>query len=112
MSLEQLLPYVPHVAAVLLAATRMIPRLGALWSRVLPAKWQFLPPVLVVALPQLADALGVAKSPLDLVEAISLAIALVVPGARSSAHVQLAKDAPPPTPKTGAGAAPLNGDQS
>jgi hypothetical protein len=104
---ENLLSYLPQVTAILLAATRMIPRLGPLWSRVLPPKWQWVPGVAVLALPQIADSLGLVKSPLDLVETVTLAIALMVPGARSSAHVALAKDAAPPTPKTGAGAAPL-----
>jgi hypothetical protein len=88
--MNSLLPYLPQVAAILLAASRMIPRLESLWGW-LPAKFRWLPPVLVVALPQIADALGVVESPLDLAEAVALAVALLVPGARSSTHAKLAK---------------------
>jgi hypothetical protein len=88
--MNSLLPYLPQVAAILLAASRMIPRLESLWGW-LPAKLRWLPPVLVVALPQIADALGVVESPLDLAEAVVLAVALLVPGARSSTHAKLAK---------------------
>jgi hypothetical protein len=89
--MNSLLPYLPQLAAILLAASRMIPRLEPLWGW-LPAKLRWLPPVLVVALPQIADALGVVESPLDLAEAVVLAVALLVPGARSSTHAALAKE--------------------
>ncbi len=102
---------IPQVAALVLAASRMLPKTEALW-RFLPPKFRWLPPVLLVALPQVADMLGMAKSPLDLGTAVLLAVALLVPGARSSTHAQLAKDAPPPTPKTGSGAPPMTGGDS
>jgi hypothetical protein len=90
---EKLLTYAPQICAVLLAATRLLPKLEWLWTK-LPPQFRWLPPVLIVALPQIADALGVAKSPLDLVEAVTLAIALLVPGARSATHAALAKQGP------------------
>jgi hypothetical protein len=95
-----------YLAAACLALTRMAPRLEILWAKV-PPRLRWLPPVVLAALPELAAALGQVKEKADWGRFGMIALALFLPGARSAAHVQLAKDAPPPTPKTGAGATPL-----
>jgi hypothetical protein len=89
-------------AAVLLAASRLLQRSEPLWSWI-PTSVRWLPPVLVVAIPQIVQALGGAHTSLDLVETLILAITLIVPGARSSTHKTLAREAGsgPKTPRSG-----------
>ncbi len=100
-----------YLAAACVALTRMAPQLEGLWKRV-PPSVRWLPPVVLAALPEIAAALGQVKEKADWGRFAMVALALFLPGARSSAHKQLAKDAPPPTPRTGAGAAPMNGGES
>ncbi len=73
------------LAAAGLALTRMAPFLDGLWGKI-PAKYRWLPPVVIAALPQIAAQLGMVQTKTDWATFALFVGGLVVPGARSSAH--------------------------
>ena len=72
----------------LLAATRIIKAFQPLWDKI-PSQWRWLPPVLVVVLPEVALKLSGVQTGMDLAEALVIMVTLVVPGAQTAAHKQL-----------------------
>jgi hypothetical protein len=68
------------VAAVALAATRLLKIAGPFWSK-MPKPVQALLPVVVVALPQVASLAGFVHTDMDLTAFAIQAAALFVPGA-------------------------------
>src|SRR5690348_4967703 len=75
----------------LVAATRIVKAAQPLWDKI-PSQWRWLPPVLVVALPEAAMKLAGVQTGMDLTEALIVTLTLVVPGAPSSAHKELVKN--------------------
>ncbi len=71
------------VGAVAVAATRLLKSAAPLWAK-LPKPVAAALPVLVAALPQVADMAGVVKSEIDLVNFGVLALALLVPGVEAA----------------------------
>lgn len=67
------------VAAVATAGSRLISALNPFW-KALPRPLTVLAPVLVLALPQVADAAGLVKTDVDFVSFVITAVALLAPG--------------------------------
>ncbi len=88
------------LAALLFSLARTSATLKPLWGW-LPAKFQWLPPLLAVALPQIAEALQGAKTKEQLIQAGVLAVALIVPGVRSATHKEAVGDVKPPSKPPG-----------
>lgn len=62
-----------------IAASRLLPVTKQFWDK-LPRWLAVVLPVLVLDLPQIADAFGVAKTGADLTTALLVSVALLVPG--------------------------------
>lgn len=67
------------VAAVATAGSRLVSALKPFWSK-LPRPLTVLAPVVVLALPQVADAAGLVKTDTDFVSFVITAVALLAPG--------------------------------
>lgn len=67
------------VAAVALAGSRLVSALQPFWKK-LPRPLAVLAPVLVLALPQVADAAGLVKTDESFVTFLITAVALLAPG--------------------------------
>lgn len=68
------------VVAFCLAASRLLKVAAPLWAK-LPKPVAAWAPVIVMALPKIAEAFGMVKTELDLTEAVLVSMALLVPGA-------------------------------
>ncbi len=87
---DQMIMYIPPVAAIILALSRALPMTKGLWSK-LPAKYQYILPTAAYVLPEVAKALMDVKAPTDWVTFATFVLALVAPGSRSNAHVAMAE---------------------
>ena len=67
------------VGAVCLAGSRLISALKPFWDK-LPRPLTVIAPVLVLALPQVADAAGLVHTDVDLMNFVITAVALLAPG--------------------------------
>jgi len=68
-----------YVASGCLAATRLVSAAQPLWQK-LPKWLAVVAPVLVLALPQVADAAGLVKTGTDLTTFVITSVALLLPG--------------------------------
>lgn len=67
------------IGAVCVAGSRLVSALQPFWKK-LPRSLAVLAPVLVLSLPQVADAAGIVKTDVDLVNFLITAVALLAPG--------------------------------
>lgn len=100
---QTILDQLGMVAALLFSFARASSFLKPVWGW-LPSKFQWVPPLLAIALPQIAEAVQGAKTKEQLIQAGLLAFALLAPGIRSAVHKEAVGDGPKP-PTGGAGAA-------
>lgn len=75
-----LVDIISYAVAALLAISRVLDSTKPYWKFLPPKVAMFVPPI-VALIPVLADKIGAAKSGLDLVTALIVAGALVLPGA-------------------------------
>jgi hypothetical protein len=79
-----------YIIAILMNASRLFVASEGIWS-IIPAKYRWIPPFVVSVIPPAAKFFGGVKTSMDLTQAVIATLALVVPGAMSASHSQLAK---------------------